>query len=145
MDDAHFLRHGDREKADALFAAAFLHARDKQVAFAARNVLLLSETARANALAQRGKLDDAATVVRALAAATEDAGAKRELEQQAAQLESTAKVNRHIQRYNEAIALSNTGKTREALQVLDALLAEATDPVVVRDAKRLHSELRKRR
>lgn len=142
---AMLLRKGERAKADALFAAELAHPRDKQVAFAARNVLLLSETARANALAQSGKLDEAAGVVRALAAETLDDDARRDLEQQAAELENTAAVNRHIQRYNEAIALSNTGKVKDALKILDALLAEATDPAVLRDAKRLHSELHKRK
>ena len=140
-----YLRAGQRAKADALHDAEFEHARDRQTLFAARNILLRSETNRANALARAGKLDDAAAVVRELAAATADANARRDLESQAAQLESVATVNRHIALYNDAIAFSNASRRREALKILDELLDVATDPAVVRDAKRLQADLKKRR
>lgn len=141
---AMYLASGDRVKADALFASTLANARDRQTVFAARNVLLAAETARANQLTQSGQLDEAAAIVRTLAAATTDPAGRRELERQAAQLESTATVNRHIALYNDAIALSNTGRTREAVKVLDELLEVATDEEVVRDARELRAELRKR-
>lgn len=141
---AMLLRTGQRAAADALHAEAFANARDKQLVFAAKNVLLMAETGRANQLAKEGKLEEAAAIVRALAAATDDPMGRRDLEQQAAQLENVANVNRHIRMYNEAVALSNTGKNREAVKVLDQLLAVATDTLVVRDAKKLRDEVRKR-
>jgi tetratricopeptide (TPR) repeat protein len=141
---AMLLRTGQRQAADALYAEAFANARDKQLVFAAKNVLLMAETSRANALAKEGRLEEAALIVRALAAATEDATGRRELEQQAAQLEGVANVNKHIRMYNEAIALANTGKNREAVKLLDQLLAVATDALVVRDARKLREEVRKR-
>jgi hypothetical protein len=141
---AMLLRTGQRSAADALHAEAFAKAHDKQLVFAAKNVLLQSETMRANALSKEGKLAEAAAIVRGLAAATEDAGGRRDLEQQAAQLEGIANVNNHIRMYNEAIALANSGKNREAVKVLDKLLAVATDAVVVRDARKLRDEVRKR-
>lgn len=137
-----YLRTGDRSKADALFAAAFDRARDKQVLFAARNLRLRFETDRANALAKEGKLDEAAAIVRELAAATEDGLARRELEQQAAQLAATAAVNRHIEMYNRAVTMANSGRKLEALKVLDELLRVATDAQVVRDAQRLRDKVR---
>lgn len=140
---AMLLRTGQREAAAALHADAFAHARDKQLVFAAKNVLLLAETNRANDLARQGKLDEAAKIVRELAASTDEMG-RRELEQQAAMLESTARVNDHIRMYNNAVALANTGRNREAVKLLDQLLAVATDVVVVRDAKKLRDEVRKR-
>lgn len=142
---AMYLGTGDRAKAAALFAAVFENARDKQTAFAARNVRLAAEAARANRLTKEGRLDEAAAVVRELAAATEDAKSRADLERQAASLESTASVNRHIAQYNEAIALANAGKNRDAVHLLDELLKVATDADVVRDAKELRAELRKRR
>lgn len=140
---AMYLRTGAREKADALYAARFEHARDQQTIFAARNVLVTTETERANALAQSGRLAEAATIVRELAANTSDPGARRELERQAAQLEATSAVNTEITAYNDAIALTNKGKNRDALKVLDELLKRATDPQVIRDATALRDELRK--
>ncbi|HYH09241.1 MAG TPA: hypothetical protein VEK11_19500 [Thermoanaerobaculia bacterium] len=135
------LATGNRAKADALFAAAFANSRDKQILFAARNVLLAAETTRANQFAAVGKLDEAAAIVRQLAAATADARGRGDLERQAAHLESIATVNRHIARYNEAVALTNRGKKREAKKILDELLKVATDPLVIQDVKRLRAEL----
>jgi hypothetical protein len=139
-----YLRTGARAKADALFAAVFDRARDKQTVFAARNLLLRFETDRANALAKSGKLDEAAAIVRSLAAATDDALARRELEQQAAQLAATAAVNRHIAMYNEAVTLANAGRKLEAIKVLDELLRIATDAQVVRDAQALRGKVKAR-
>ena len=141
---AMLLRSGQRDKARALYDEALANPTDKQVVFAAKNVLLLAETTRANALAKQGQLEEAAQVVRELAAATPDANGRRELEQQAASLESTASVNRHIRMYNEAVALANTGKNTAAVKLLDELLLVATDVIVVRDAKKLRDEVRKR-
>ena len=139
-----YLRLGERAKADALFAAAFEHARDKQTLFAARNLLLRFETDRASALAKAGKLDEAAAIVRGLAAATADPLGRRELEQQAAQLAATAVVNRHIEMYNQAVTMVNAGRRRDAIQLLDELLRVATDAQVIRDAQRLRGEVRTR-
>lgn len=138
-----YLRVGDRVKADALFARSLENARSEQTRFGARNLLLIAETNRANDLSRRGELQAAAQVVRELAAMTPDPKSRRELELDAAKLEATALVNQHIRRYNEAIGLSNTGKKREALRVLEELIAVATDPVVLRDARKLAGDLRK--
>lgn len=140
-----YLRRGAREKAGALFAAALENPRDKQVAFAARNVLLDAETQRANALAKEGKLEEAAALVRAIASTIDDEAGRADMERQAEEIESVALVNRHIKMYNEAVAFSNTGKKQAALKVLDELLAVATDAQVVRDAQRLRRELNRRK
>jgi tetratricopeptide (TPR) repeat protein len=141
---AMYLRIGDRIKAGALYAAVFEHARDKQTIFAARNALVISETTRANTLAANGKLDEAAAIVRQLAVATPDPNGRREFEQHAARLEATALINRHIVTYNDAIALANKGRDREAIKLLDELLKVATDPSVIEDATRLRKSLGKR-
>lgn len=141
---AMYLRSGDRAKAAALFAAAFENARHKQIIFAARNALVVSETSRANALAASGKLDEAAAIVRQLAATVTDPIGRREMEQHAAQLESTSTVNRHILQYNDAIALANRGKNRDAIRLLDELLKIATDSSVIHDATKLRADLKKR-
>jgi tetratricopeptide (TPR) repeat protein len=139
---AMLLRGGQRAKADALYARVFERSRDPQAVFAARNVRLRVESDRANALAKAGKLDEAAAVVRELASSIGDASARRELEQQAASLAATAAVNRHIAMYNQAVVASNSGQKREARRILDELLRVATDPNVLRDARKLREELR---
>ncbi len=140
---AMYLRAGERTKAEALYTRMLANARDQQTRFAARNVRLIAETNRANELSRTGDLDAAAAVIRELASSTPDPTARRELELEAAKLEATGAINRHIRTYNAAIALSNAGRKREALKVLDELLAIATDPAVLRDARKLQAELRK--
>ena len=142
---AMYLRTGQREMGDALYASAFANARDKQTIFAARNIRYLAEATRANELTTAGKLDEAASVVRELARATTDALGRRELEQQAAELESISTVNRHINTYNEAVTLYNTGKYKQSLALVEELLKVATDPQVVKDATQLRADLKKRR
>ncbi|HEX7830583.1 MAG TPA: DUF1570 domain-containing protein [Thermoanaerobaculia bacterium] len=134
---AMYLRAGDRAKAEALYERLLVNARDEQTRFAARNVRLIAETNRANELARRGDLDAAAAIIRSIANGNPD------LEREATRLEETAAINRHIRMYNDAIVYSNAGKPKDALKVLDALLAVATDPAVVRDAKKLRAELKK--
>jgi tetratricopeptide (TPR) repeat protein len=140
---AMLLRSGERARADAFFAARFARSRDRQVVFAARNVLLSEEVRRANLLAHDGKFEEAAALVRQLAAATEEGKARGELESEAARLEGTAAVNRHIRMYNDAVTLANTNQYADALKILDAILKEATDAQVIEDAKRLRDELKK--
>jgi hypothetical protein len=137
-----YLRTAQREKADVLYER-LANARDEQTRFAARNARLVAETNRANDLTRKGDLEGAAAIIRTLAASTTDPIAKRDLEREAATLESTATINRHIKLYNQAIAYSNAGKKRDALRVLDALLAVATDPAVIKDAKKLRAEIAK--
>jgi hypothetical protein len=135
------LRGGQREAADALFASRFERARDKQTAFAARNILLRVETDRANALSRAGKLVEAAEVVRRLAAATPDPRGRAELEQQAATLEATAEINRQIAIYNDAVADVNAGRRADARRKLDELLKIARDEKLRADARKLRREL----
>ena len=141
---AMLLRTQQIERAETLHAEAFAGHRDRQVVFAAKNVRLVAETTRANALAKAGRLDEAAAIVRSLAAAIEDPAGRRELEQQAASLESVGEVNRHITMYNDAVALANSGKNRAAMKMLDELLEVVKDPQVARDATKFRDELRRR-
>jgi tetratricopeptide (TPR) repeat protein len=137
-----YLRSGERAKADALFAAAFANARDEQVVFAARNVLLEAETDRANKLAQSGKLEEAAALVREIASTIPQEAARQDLERQASEIEAVALVNHHIRLYNDAVTFSNAGRKKDAIRILDELLKVATDAAVIRDAQRLRKELR---
>lgn len=140
-----YLRTGARAKADALFAEAFENTSDQQVAFAARKVLLDLETERANTLALEGKLAEAAAVVRSLAATIQEPLTREDMERQADQMDALALVNSHIRMYNEAVRHSNEGMNKDALKILDELLAVANDPQVVRDATKLRTELQGRK
>jgi tetratricopeptide (TPR) repeat protein len=138
-----FLRRtGDR--AEPLLAQ-LLASRNKQVAYAARSIVVRTELARANALTHKEQLDDAAAVIRKLAAETEDTDARNDLLHQAGDLEKTAAANRQITMYNDAIGQVNAGKYSAARKLLAALLTNATDPDVIRDAQKLQKELEGRR
>ncbi|MEA2325070.1 MAG: hypothetical protein QOE68_29 [Thermoanaerobaculia bacterium] len=137
---AMYRRAGNRAKADPLFARLDgLH--KPQVSFAARAVIVRTELARANAFTHDGRLDEAAAVVRDLAANTADPNTRRELEKQAADLARVAAQNRQIEAYNKIIAQVNNGNYRDAAKALTELLTTASDPDIVSDAKKLQKEL----
>lgn len=141
---AMYRRIGDRAKADALFAELD-RARNAQVAYAARVTIVRVELARANALMQQQKLDEAAAVIRDLAENTPDADSKKDLLRQAETISQTAATNRQIDTYNKAVGQVNRGDYNTALKTLNELLASATDAGVIRDAKKLHKLLSSRR
>ena len=141
---AMYRRTGDRAKADALFTALD-RARNPQVAFAMRATILRVELARANAFVQQQKLDEAAAIIRELAANTEDADAKRDLAHQADEIAHAADTNRQIDTYNKAVGEVNRGEYAKAMKTLDQLLAGASDPGVIRDARKLQKQLAARR
>ncbi|HLJ74130.1 MAG TPA: hypothetical protein VKU62_06065, partial [Thermoanaerobaculia bacterium] len=139
-----YRRARDRAKADALFAQLD-RARNPQVAFAIRSTALRVELTRAHDLLQQQKLDEAAAVIRDLAANTEDLDAKKDLANQADEITRAAATNREIDAYNKAVGQVNAGQLKQALKTLDALLATATDPGVVRDARKLRAQIIVRR
>jgi len=137
---AMYRRAGDRAKADPLFARLdALH--NPQISFAARTLIVRAELARANALTHEGRLDEAAAVVRELAANTSDADARRTYEAQAAELTRVAAQNRQIEAFNKIVAQVNSGRYREAIKAVAEFLDTATDPDIVRDARKLQKEL----
>jgi tetratricopeptide (TPR) repeat protein len=138
-----YRRVGDRARADALFAVLD-KARDAQVAYAARAIVLRVELARANALVQQQKLDEAAAVIRDLASNTPDADAKRDLVHQADEIAHAAETNRQIDIYNKAVGEVNRGDYAAAMKTLRQLLSSATDATVIRDAKKLQKQLASR-
>jgi tetratricopeptide (TPR) repeat protein len=137
---AMYRRAGDRAKADPLFARLdALH--NPQISFAARTVIVRAELARANALTHERHLDEAAAILRELAANTSDAGARRTFEAQAVELTRVAAQNRQIEEYNKIVAQVNAGRYREAIKAVAEFLDTATDPDIVRDARKLQKEL----
>ena len=137
---AMYRRTGDRAKAAPLFAW-LERARSAQVAYAARAVILRVETARATELVHQQKLDEAAKVLRDLAA---ESGGNADLEAQAADYEKVAATNRQIAAYNEAIGQVNRGEYAAARKSLEQLLAGTLDADVARDAKKLLAQLKGR-
>jgi cytochrome c-type biogenesis protein CcmH/NrfG len=141
---AMYRRSGDRAKADALFKELDA-ARNPQVSYALRATSLRVELARAHDLLKEQKLDEAAAVIRDLAANTEDADARKDLTNQADEIAHAAATNREIDAFNKAVGEVNRGEYTKALKTLDDLLGSASDPGVIRDAKKLQKQLVARR
>jgi tetratricopeptide (TPR) repeat protein len=135
-----YRRAGDLAKADPLFARLDA-VRNPQLSFAARAVIVRAELARANALTREQHLDEAATIIRDLAANTPDPDGRAVFENQAAELSRVAAQNRQIDAYNRIVAQVNAGKYHEAIKAVAELLTTATDPDIVRDAKKLQKQL----
>jgi tetratricopeptide (TPR) repeat protein len=137
---AMYRRSADRAKADALFAQLdSLH--QPQVSFAARAVIVRAEQTRANALIHEQRLDEAAGVIRELAANTSEGGARDDFQKQAAELTRVAAQNREIEAYNKIVGQVNNGSYREAYQALTTFLTTAADPEIIRDARKLQKRL----
>lgn len=137
------LRRGGKN-ADALFKQLEA-ARSPQVKFAARAIVVRIDLERTNDLLKDGKYDEAAAIVRALAASSPDGDTRADFEHKAAELTRAGELNRQIGVYNNAVDLVNRGKYAAARKTLAELLAVATDPIVVRDAKKLQGELKGRK
>jgi len=140
---AMYRRIADRSKADPLFARLEA-ARNAQVAYAARAIIMRVETGRANALVAGQKLDEAAAVLRRLAAEAGDGDATADLKKQAGDLERTAATNRQIETYNDATRQVNRSEYAAARKSLQQLLAGPVDPDIARDAKKLLEQLKGR-
>ncbi len=137
---AMYRRSGDRAKADPLFAQ--LDAAHKpQVSLAAHDAIERAELDRANELTHEQHFDEAAVIVRELAANTADESSRGGLEKQAAELTRVAALNRQVEAYNRIVADVNAGRYREAIKALTGFLPTATDPDIVRDAKKLEKQL----
>src|SRR5206468_5274008 len=117
---AMYRRTGDRAKADPLFAWLDA-ARSAHVAYATRAVIMRVETGRATELVHLRKLDEAAAVLRALAAEGGDGSARIDLEKQAEDYEKVAATNRQIEAYNKAIGEVNRGQYAAARKSLQQL------------------------
>lgn len=138
-----YRRLGDSAKADPLYARLIgLH--DKNVDLAARAVIVRTEVARINAMVKAGKLDEAAAALRAMSANTPDANARRQMDDQAKQLEANAGANREILAYNLAVEKYNQRDLKGAQTILDELLKTVADPQVKADATKLQSLIRER-
>ena len=142
-----FLAQFRPEAADRYFRAALAadpnHAKAR-AAIAPRVYESPDLRRMAQTLVDQEKYDEAAVVVRKLAAIAPDAATKQDLESQAAHLEQTAATNRHIAEYEKAIEEAKAGDKAAALKRLAALLAVATDEEVIHDAKELQAELLRR-
>jgi tetratricopeptide (TPR) repeat protein len=143
---AMYRRTRDLGHANPLFAELDA-ARKPQVAYAARAIIVRTELARANALTHEQRLDEAAAVIRELAASMPDPDARRDFASQADDLARVAGQNREIEAYNKAVEQVNAGKYREASRALNALLGTASDAQVIADTRdllrRLAKQLRK--
>ncbi|HEX7155536.1 MAG TPA: DUF1570 domain-containing protein [Thermoanaerobaculia bacterium] len=117
---------------------------DEQVRFAAKSIYVREQLTRVNQFIAKNEMPEAIALMREMSANTPDALAKAELERQIVTLTATAEVNQHITTYNEAIALANKGKNREALTLVEEVLKVAKDPRVIADATTLRDELRTR-
>jgi tetratricopeptide (TPR) repeat protein len=138
------LRNGQRDDADALFQQIQAKARTPQAVFAARAVAVREQLALANRLLSEARTDDAIVIVQQLRDATGDPVAKADLDGQLARLRELADTNRQIIAYNEAIRVANAGDAKKAMEMIDQLLATATDPGVVSDAMTFRKALEKR-
>ena len=139
-----YLRTDRNDLAERLFESAFARSRNPQAAFAARAVHLRETLRKANKLVGQNRLDEAAVIVAELAARTEDASAKAELLKQVDDMRRVAESNRDVIEYNKAVTAFNRRENAAALQILETLIATATDAEIRNRAERLRARVKQR-
>jgi hypothetical protein len=138
-----YLAAGERAKADRLYAEKFQGARDPQLTFAAKAILLSHELDQANQLARQFKVAEAAEIVRRLAAETPDPKARVELQGEADRLAAVAETNRQIELYNAAVTALMRGEKRTAQKHVQELLAVVTDAELLESVRALQRRLKR--
>ena len=131
-------------EAEQLFETVFAKSRNPQAAYAARAVYVRDFLTRANRHIAAGRIDEAAVMIGEAISATVDPSAKADLERQLAGIRAIADANRVIMAYNDAVLAYNRRENREALQLLDALLAGPVEETIRGKAERLRESVRKR-
>jgi len=104
--------------------------------------LLDEEHRRAEELVDAQKLTEALPLLEAVKAKTSLPQRRAEIERQIAEIQRALNFNAFVERYNQALELSNRGKVQEAVAILETLLQTTQDPVQVERARSLLERLK---
>jgi hypothetical protein len=103
----------------------------------AREALLLADVRKLESLGHERKVTEARELANALLARTTNESLKQYLTEFLRDLDRMAAA----ERLNRAITQANAGQYGEALQMLDAVLPEITDPAMLEEAKKFRAEV----
>lgn len=133
-------RAGRRDEAlkrlDALAAVA-----DAEIVRHARENIDFADLNRAAELGRAGKNAEAAEIMKSVAAQTTNEQLKERLTEQLSSNAHVDTVNEQVTDFQRAVEKANTGKFKEALAMVDALIPKITEPQVLAAAKDFRKKL----
>ena len=137
-----YARSGEVSKARDLVDRVLARSGHPQELEAGRELLLESELKTAQTLADKGDVDAALKILKAVMAGTRDAALRKTLAEQIDGVERTREHNRQIQIYNQAVTLANGRDYRKAAALLEDLVKVADDPKLADMTRQLLTQVR---
>lgn len=138
-----YARAGRRDEAAGLIAKAIAPTGDPEMLRRAREAMAFADVNRAEELLQSGKVDEAATIYRSIAATTTEETLKAHATRRLQEIDSQSTMMKQAEAVNAAIDLAMKGKKKEALAAIDAVLLQMTDPELLRNTRKLREDLAK--
>jgi tetratricopeptide (TPR) repeat protein len=139
-----YARIGRRDLAEKTIQRYLSSGSNPDAAAMARETLLVADLNRAIELARTGKRDES----KVLAERVRDSAQREDVKRRAAQLVDTLAAagifDSEVAEFNRAVTLANSGRTKEALAIVDGLLPRIANPELLERARDLRRELIRR-
>ncbi len=122
-----YARSGDRARGQAIIDGPIDALGDVAVTASARERLAFADLAAINAKIAAGDLDGALMLLSSARDSAATPRLKAQFESEIARITPVAAKNRHVAKFNDAVALANVGNWKAAGVACDELLAEPLD------------------
>jgi tetratricopeptide (TPR) repeat protein len=122
-----YARSGDRARGQAIIDGPINALGDAAVTASARERLAFADLAAINTKIAMGDLDGALTLLNSARDSAATPRLKAQFESEIARITPVAANNRHVAKFNDAVALANAGNWKAAGMACDELLAEPLD------------------
>ncbi len=139
---AAYARTGQPGKAEELIERVLVPQAQPELIESAREALLDEEHRRAEELIDDQKYAEALNLLQQVKAKTSRPARRDQLEQRIDEIQRTLNFNAFVERYNQALDLANHGNVKDAVAMLEPLLATTRDPAQVERARTLIERLR---
>jgi tetratricopeptide (TPR) repeat protein len=124
-----------RRDAAAKRLDALARVADAETVRQARENVYIADLNHAGELARAGKRAEGAEIMKRVAAQTTNEALKAQITEQLASLDRIDTVNGQVADFQRAVDMAGSGKFREALAVVDALMPKITEPEMLAAAK----------
>lgn len=130
-----YAQNGERDKARKLIDRMVAAQAENRYIENAREALLSDTHRRAEELIGRQKAAEALPLLEEVRDQTARPDRRAEIERRIAQVQEVLEFNRFVEQYNEAVRLTNQGKHKEAIAVLEPLVQATKNPGQARQAQ----------
>jgi len=138
-----YARGGRRDDAAKLFENVVAKTGTPDMVRQSREAILFADVQRAQTLMQQQKMDEAVPILRSVMNATSNSDLKSRIASLLSSYEGHNQAELQAGQINQAIELANKGKFTEALQLIDALLPQITDPELRENTQNMRDEMAK--